>query len=89
MVQYWATSHGHYTTNFGWQKAQQNLTSDVDKLDGLIGLGVLKYWAQLIENFLLVSWCQIYLCKFLEFHGSSSHGYNFHHMVFQGYMCKL
>jgi hypothetical protein len=29
--------------NFGWQNAEQNLTCDVDGLDGLIGPAVLKY----------------------------------------------
>ncbi len=42
-----------------------------------------------MKYFLLISWWQIYFSKFLEFHGSSFHGYIFHHMFFQGYMCKL
>jgi len=32
--------------------------------------------------FLLISWCQIHSCKFLEFHGNSFHGYNFHGIFF-------
>jgi len=44
--------------------------------------GYLMVW----NTFLLISWCQIYLCKFLEF---QFHGYKFHSMFSQGYMCKF
>jgi hypothetical protein len=34
----------------------------------------IEFLSDLMEYFLFISWCQIYLCKFLEFLGSSFHG---------------